>query len=67
MPSPNGVETLAAVRALRPELDVVLVTAYVDSRMMDEALQFGPLTMLKKPVEKEALESLLLAHSSRTK
>jgi len=59
MPAPNGVETLQAVRQIKPSLDVVIVTAYFDSRMMDEALEMGPLTVLKKPVEKEALQKVV--------
>lgn len=59
MPSPNGVETLQSIRRIKPSLDVVIVTAYFDSRMMDEALEMGPLTILKKPVEKEALQQVV--------
>ena len=59
MPAPNGVQTLESIRLLRPTLDVVIVTAYFDSRMMDDALEFGPLMILKKPVEKNALVQLV--------
>jgi excisionase family DNA binding protein len=67
MPSPNGVETLERVRRERPDLEVVLVTAYFDSSLMDEALQSGPLTILKKPVQKEALKALLASHGARVR
>jgi DNA-binding NarL/FixJ family response regulator len=59
MPSPNGAETLEAIRLTRPSLEVVIVTAFFDSRLMDEALELGPLTILKKPVEKEALKQVV--------
>ncbi len=65
MPAPNGVETLSAIRKIRPDLEVVLVTAYFDSKLMDEALEHGALTILKKPVDKEALEALLTGHAAR--
>lgn len=67
MPNPNGVETLAVVREIRPELEVVLVTSYFDSKMMDAALEHGALTVLKKPVERHVLESLLSTHAVKVK
>ncbi len=65
MPAPNGVETLKTLRKTHHDLEIVIVTAYFDSRMMDEALEFGPITVLKKPVKKDALVSLLAGHSAR--
>lgn len=59
MPAPNGVQTLQSVRMLRPSLDVVIVTAFFDTRLMDEALELGPLTILKKPVERESLQHIV--------
>ena len=67
MPAPNGVETLRTVRRDHPDLDVVIVTAYFDSKMMDEALEMGPMTMLKKPVDRSALEAVLSGVVSRAK
>lgn len=59
MPSPNGVETLGGLRQVRPGLEVVIITAFFDSKLMDEALQFGPLTILKKPIGRDVLITLL--------
>ena len=59
MPALNGVQTLQSIRMLRPSFDVVIVTAYFDSRLMDEAMEIGPLTVLKKPVERESLQHVL--------
>jgi excisionase family DNA binding protein len=67
MPAPNGVETLKSLRQSHPDLEIVIVTAYFDSRMMEDALEFGPLTVLKKPVEKDALVALLAGHSARSR
>ncbi len=67
MPAPNGVETLRALRKSHPKLEIVIVTGYFDSRMMEEALEFGPLTVLKKPVGKDALVALLAGLSSRAR
>lgn len=65
MPAPNGVETLRRLKAEHPELDVVIVTAYFDSKLMDEALECGPLTLLKKPVDRDALLAVLSGVASR--
>jgi excisionase family DNA binding protein len=65
MPSPNGVETLSRIKTLRPDLEVVIVTAYFDSRLMDDALEMGPLTILKKPIDRDALIGLVLGASVR--
>ena len=67
MPAPNGVETLRTLRQKHRDLEIVIVTAFFDSKMMDDALEFGPLTVLKKPVEKEALISLLAGLTARVR
>jgi two-component system response regulator (stage 0 sporulation protein F) len=67
MPAPNGIETLQKLRSKHPDLEIVIVTAFFDSKMMDDALEFGPLTVLKKPVEKEALVSLLTGLTARVR
>ena len=67
MPSPNGVETLKAIREKRTDLDVVIITAYFDSKMMDDALEYGPLTILKKPVSREELEALVSNYAVRSR
>lgn len=66
MPTLNGVKTLAEIRRIRPEQEVVIITAYFDSEMMEEASAFGPLRILKKPVDKNALQTLLAAPSSKS-
>lgn len=66
MPAPNGVETLRLLRVSHPDLDVVIVTAYFDSKMMDEVLEMGPMTMLKKPVDRDALISVLGGVSTKS-
>jgi excisionase family DNA binding protein len=67
MPAPNGVATLRHLRRDHPELDVVIVTAYFDSDLMDEALELGPLTMLKKPIDRNALMAVLSGVASKPK
>ena len=67
MPPPNGVETLRKLKRIQPDLDVVIVTAFCDTAMMDEALELGPMTILKKPVDREAFSALLDGVTARAK
>jgi len=67
MPPPNGVETLRSIKRLQPDLDVVIVTAFFDTAMMDEALELGPMTILKKPVDRGALSAVLVGAAARAK
>ena len=55
MPDMNGVEVLKALHRMDPDLPVVIVTAYPDSEMMSQAMQFPPVTLLSKPVKKAVL------------
>jgi FixJ family two-component response regulator len=42
-----------------PDLPVVIVTAHFNGEMMDRALKFGPMTILKKPASRQDLQGLL--------
>jgi excisionase family DNA binding protein len=56
MPDMNGPQFLEQLRTSHPGLPVVIVTAYPDSQLMQEASQYPPVMLLAKPVEKELLE-----------
>lgn len=49
MPGMDGIETLAEVRKLRPELPVVIVTAYATMESAGRAVEMGALGSLIKP------------------
>ena len=68
MPGLNGAETLREIRALDPEANVVIITAYPDSRIMADALQVGPFAVMKKPFTLDELNVVLMhvANVSRT-
>lgn len=51
MPGLDGAETFRRLRALRPEVAVVIVTGYPDSELMARALESGPFTVINKPVD----------------
>jgi two-component system, response regulator, stage 0 sporulation protein F len=63
MPHMNGVETLRNLKTANKNIKVVLLTAYFESRMMEAALELGPVTIVKKPVIKEVLKSLVASLS----
>ena len=59
MPDMNGVEVLRRITQEHQKSEVIIVTAYFESRLMDQAMLLGPITVLKKPVFKDALAHLV--------
>ena len=55
MPGMNGIETLNALLAINPDLQVILVTGEATLRQGVEAMKLGALDLLEKPVEIETL------------
>ena len=55
MPGMDGVELLTRATAMRPELSVVVLTAYGTVETAVDALKMGAYDFLTKPVEPEAL------------
>ncbi len=55
MPGMNGPEFLREFRKTNPKLPVIIVTGYPDSDLMAEAMRYGPITLVAKPIEKELL------------
>jgi len=51
MPVMDGPSMLAKVRERWPSLPVLIITAYADSQLMDQALEHGPFTLLRKPFD----------------
>lgn len=49
MPEMNGAELFRRIKKDNRDLPVIIVTGYPDSDLMDEALQFGPIAVIKKP------------------
>lgn len=65
MPGHSGLELLAKVKELRPQLPVVLVTAQDDMRTTVIAMQQGAYDYLTKPIDLERLQ-LILRHITTT-
>lgn len=70
MPGLNGVETLRSIRQTNDRLPVVIITGYPDSELMDQALQLGPLGVIKKPFSgaeiHQAIDSFVKSAPSET-
>ncbi len=55
MPEMNGPEFLRRCRKTNPNLPVIIVTGYPDSDLMAEAMRYGPITLVAKPIEREQI------------
>ena len=67
MPDINGVEVLRTITEHHPASEVIIVTAYFESRLMDQAMLLGPVTVLKKPIFKDALTHLVQSQAAKLK
>ncbi|MDR3393446.1 MAG: PAS domain-containing protein [Parasulfuritortus sp.] len=66
MPELTGIELVAALRALRPELPIILCTGYSSGLTDAIARQAGINHFLRKPVDMDALVAALSETHSRT-
>jgi len=51
MPGMNGLELLPKAKALRPDVPVIMITAYGDAETTRKALEGGAEALLTKPVD----------------
>jgi len=53
-------------KQIDPDLNVIVITGYPDSEMLDRILQISPVTVLKKPLKIEQLNQTvkILGHST---
>ena len=59
MPGMDGLELLRAVKERRPELPVMMVTAYGDDERRRRAAEFGAAHFVTKPVDFDRLKEQL--------
>ncbi len=57
MPGMTGLELLPKAKALRPDVPVIMITAYGDAETKRKALEDGAETLLTKPIDFVALRS----------
>ena len=56
MPGMSGLELLPKVKVLRPEVPVIMITAYGDAETKRKALENGAAALLTKPIDFDALK-----------
>ncbi len=59
LPDITGDEIYKQAREIDASLPIVIITGYPDSTMLDNILKFGPVTVLKKPLQVEQLQQTL--------
>ena len=57
MPEMSGLELLPRAKALRPDVPVIIITAYGDAETKRKALERGAEALLTKPIDFAALRS----------
>lgn len=55
MPKKDGVEVLREIKKMEVQPRVAIVTGNFEGDMMDQILEFSPVSILKKPIGKEEL------------
>lgn len=55
MPEMNGLETLRRLKAVEPDLPVIILTGHADSRVLIEGMDMGAFDFLLKPVGTDEL------------
>ena len=55
MPGMSGLEMLPRVRAARPDVPVIMITAYSDTETRRKAVERGAVGLLTKPIDFELL------------
>jgi excisionase family DNA binding protein len=55
MPEMNGAEFLAELRGKKINIPVVLITGYPESHLIQDAMQYSPLLLMAKPLDRKKL------------
>ena len=66
MPGMTGLEMLPKVKALRPEVPVIMITAYGDAETKRRAIEGGADGLLTKPIDFAALKGEIDRRLERT-
>ena len=66
MPGMSGLELLPKAKALRPDIPVIMITAYGDEETKRKALENGAEALLTKPIDFAALRSEINTRVERT-
>lgn len=66
MPGMSGLEMLPIVRSARPDVPVIMITAYGDAETRRKALENGASDLLTKPIDFAALRQEIDARLEQT-
>jgi DNA-binding NtrC family response regulator len=55
LPDAPGDQVYQTAKQIDPDLNVIVITGYPDSEILDRILQVSPVTVLKKPLKIEQL------------
>ena len=66
LPDAPGDQVYKTAKQIDPDLNVIVITGYPDSEVLDRILQISPVTVLKKPLKIEQLNQTvkILGHST---
>ena len=65
MPGMSGLELLPRAKAMRPDVPIIMITAYGDAETTRKALENGAETLLTKPIDFGSLRSEIDARVGR--
>lgn len=65
MPGMSGLELLPRAKALRPDVPIIMITAYGDAETKRRALENGAEALLTKPIDFGTLRSEIYSHVER--
>ena len=65
LPDAPGDQVYRTAKQIDPDLNVIVITGYPDSEVLDRILQISPVTVLKKPLKVEQLNQTvkILGHT----
>ena len=66
MPGMSGLELLPKAKAMRPDVPIIMITAYGDAETKRKALENGAEALLTKPIDFGALRSEIDMRVKRT-
>ncbi len=61
MPNLNGIETLRELKKLKPDVSVIMITAYRDAEKVVEAFRLGAYDCIFKPFDLKYLRQAVMA------
>jgi excisionase family DNA binding protein len=65
LPDAPGDQVYKTAKQIDPDLNIIVITGYPDSEVLDRILEVGPVTVLKKPLKVEQLNQTvkMLVHN----